>query len=274
MQDKIIRVFPNRTSYTPNDNYVCIGSPSLFIPEHKEIHISIIFTWDIQKGLELQKEWQSVTDKPVLTDGPAFNNLGDEFIPGKYCKNGITITSRGCPNNCKYCFVPGREGKIRELEIKQGKIIQDNNILACSKSHIQKVFEMLKKQNSIEFKGGLEPGRMNKLIAEDLRGLRIKSLWLACDTKNQVKALSKAVQILQDAGFSRNHLRCYVLIGDDFEENLNRLIEVYKIGCLPFAQLYQPEEKIDYSQDWKDFCRTWSRPAAYKTYLKENGIIK
>jgi hypothetical protein len=267
---KILRVFPSRTKMTPCDDYSFVGLPSLFIPEHNEIHVSVTFTWDIKRGLELQKEWQSITNKPVKIGGVAFNDPGGEYILGRYCKFGMTITSRGCPNNCKYCFVPGREGKIRELEIKPGNIIQDNNILACSKSHIQKVFEMLKKQHGIEFKGGLEPARVNKQIAEELRGLKIKSLWLACDTKNQIKALSKATKILQNAGFTQSHLRCYVLIGDDFTENLNRLIEVYKIGCLPFAQLYQPKEKINYSKEWKDFCRTWSRPAAYKAFLKNS----
>ena len=253
---------------TPIDDYSFVGSPSLFIPEHDEIHISVAFTWDIQRGYELLNEWKSVTNKPVKIGGPALGDGGGEYISGRYCKTGITITSRGCPNNCKYCFVPKREGKIRELPIAAGNIIQDNNILACSRNHISKVFEMLKTQKEVEFRGGVEPARVTNKIAEDLRGLRIKSLWLACDTKNQIKSLSKAVKILQDAGFKRNHLRCYVLIGDDFTENENRLLEVYKIGCLPFAQLYQPETKIKYPKEWKDFCRTWSRPAAYKTYIR------
>jgi hypothetical protein len=271
---KIIRIFPKRTNMTPIDNYSFIGSPGLFIPEHDEVHISVTFIWDIKRGYELLHEWESVTDRSVKIGGPAISTGIQNFVPGMYIKNGVTITSRGCPNNCKYCFVPGREGKINELEIKTGNIVQDNNILACSDKHIKKVFNMLKTQHGIEFKGGLEPSRITENIAENLRGLKIKSLWLACDTKNQIKALSKAVKILQSAGFKRNHLRCYVLIGDSFQENLNRLIEVYKIGCLPFAQLYQPKEWIDYPQDWKDFCRTWSRPAAYKSYMNQNGFLK
>ena len=266
----IIRVFPSKTNMTPNDDYSFVGSPWLFIPEHKEIHISVIFTWDKEKAYKLWDEWKSITNKPVHVGGPAFNDSGYFFKSGMYIKKGFTITSRGCPNNCNYCFVPMREGKIREYNIEEGNIIQDNNILACSKKHIDRVFEMLKKQKQIEFKGGLESRRINNKIAESLRGLKIKSLWLACDTKESFKSLQKAVRILQKAGFKQSHLRCYILIGDNFEENLNRLIEVYKLGCLPFAQLYQGENKIEYSKKWKDFVRTWSRPAAYKTFLKEN----
>lgn len=43
---KIIRVFPHRTSYTPDDDYVFIGMPPFLLPEHDEVHISCTFTWD------------------------------------------------------------------------------------------------------------------------------------------------------------------------------------------------------------------------------------
>lgn len=41
---RIIRVFPSRTSYTPEDEYVFIGMPPFIIPEHDEVHISCTFT--------------------------------------------------------------------------------------------------------------------------------------------------------------------------------------------------------------------------------------
>ena len=37
---KIIRVFPHRNSFTPDDEYAFIGLPQLIIPENDEIHIS------------------------------------------------------------------------------------------------------------------------------------------------------------------------------------------------------------------------------------------
>ena len=65
-----------------------------------------------------------------------------EFGPGCFLHNSITIIRRGCIRKCPWCHVPAREGRIRELEhITPGHIVQDNNLLACSKSHINKVFE-------------------------------------------------------------------------------------------------------------------------------------
>lgn len=273
--NKIIRVFPRRTNMTPDDEYSFVGMPPFaqFIPDHNAIHISVVFTWDKLYAEQLQKNWQEITDKPVLIGGTAYDDPGLEFIPGMYVKPGITITSRGCPNNCDFCLVPKREGKIRELPIQRGNIIQDNNILACSDVHIDKVFEMLKHEKGICFKGGLEARRITTKIADKLARLKIKELWLACDKPEHLKVTIKAIHTLRKAGFSQNYIRCYVLIGFDKEEERYRLEELYKSGCLPFAQLYRKDDdSVKYTDDWKKFARVWSRPAIYKAVMKGKGI--
>ncbi|MBP2638876.1 MAG: hypothetical protein H6Q72_4783 [Firmicutes bacterium] len=263
-----IRVFPRRTEMTPVDDMAFYDVPGLFIPPHDEVHICCVFTWDKARAEYLQRNWEGVTDKPVLIGGPAYGNSGGDFTPGLYVKPGVTFTSRGCPNKCGFCFVPKREGDLRELEIQPGNIINDNNFLACSKEHRRKVYDMLKTQKTICFKGGLEAARLTDWDIEEMRGLRIKELWLACDTKERIDVLKKACEKLYSAGYNQNKIRCYVLIGDDMTENENRLRQVYEAGVLPFAQLYQPEIPIIYSREWKQFARTWSRPAAYKAHMK------
>ena len=55
------------------------------------------------------------------------------------CDYAIGYLTRGCPNNCRWCVVPQKEGKIkpyrtwRELVRKDTDklILMDNNILAC-----------------------------------------------------------------------------------------------------------------------------------------------
>ena len=180
---KIARVFPTRTSMSPNDEDAYFGSPDLFTPDnYDEVHISVTFTWGLKKAAQLALDWQRYC-KNVKVGGPAYGDCGN-FVSGKYLKKGITITSRGCPKNCSYCFVPKREGKIKELPIVEGNIIQDNNLLACSQSHIDKVFNMLKKQKQICFKGGLDISLIRDDDVEKLRGLNIKEIWLAFDNSN------------------------------------------------------------------------------------------
>ncbi len=263
---KIARVFPVKTNYCPTDKDCYFDCPDMFTPkDYDEIHISVTFTWDIPKASRIQCGWGWLyPPEKIRLGGVAIDGESDKpFMAGMYLKKGITITSRGCPNNCKFCMV--RRGLIEFDEFPEGNIIQDNNILACSDRHWQLVMSMLRKQKAIMFKGGLEKYRITSKVVEDLRSLRIKELWLSCDLPNQINALKKAVKKLQKVGFTRGHLHCYVLIGDDIQENENRLREIWNIGCMPFAQLYQPIKKIDYSREWKRFARAWSKPAIIRS---------
>ncbi len=136
----IIRVFPERTSYTPVDSHVFIGPPmfSAMLPPHDEVHISCIFTWDKKKCAELAYQWDAATDKPVKLGGlggPAFGSPANDFNPGMYIKPNIVFTTRGCNNNCPWCGVPKLEGPLRELHIVPGNWIQDNNILQANQAH-------------------------------------------------------------------------------------------------------------------------------------------
>jgi hypothetical protein len=114
------------------------------------------------------------------------------------------------------------------------------------------------------FSGGIEADRITPKFAEKLRGVRIHSLFLACDTDGAIKPLRKAIQTL---GLDQNKLYCYVLIGrETIEQATARLEAVYEAGCIPFAQLFQPADHwINYSREWKQLARSWSRPAIIKT---------
>ena len=264
-----IRVFPRRTSLTPTDAMAFAGKqawPQLWQPPADEVHVSVTFTWDVELGHELVEAWRQYY--PVVKiGGPAV--AGDypaEFVPGHYVKHGVTFTSRGCNRRCPWCLVPEREGALAEIaSFVPGWIVQDNNFLMCSPKHRRRVYEMLKHQSrAATFAGGLDCRLITDAVAEDLRGLRIKEVFLAADTKASLSVLARAVSRLP---FLRKwQRRCYVLLAYDGETvagAAERLEEVWQVGCAPFAQLYQPpEERIAYSSEWKALARKWSRPAA------------
>ena len=261
----MILVVPRRTNQTPD--YAIEGYPGLFRPEGSEVHISVVFTWDIPMAEKLKEAWSDFY--PVVkVGGPAYNDPGEEFIPGRYVKEGYVFTSRGCPRKCDFCLVPVREGKIRELEVKEGNLIQDNNLLACSKSHIEKVFAMLSSQKGVVFSGGIEASRVNGWFVEKLRGISLKTIFLAFDSWDREKAFSRAMWRLRD--FSIEQKRAFVLIGrDGIEEDIRRCVRAYELGALPFAQLYQPlGKKVEYSKEYKRVAKTFSRPAMTKAYIK------
>jgi len=265
----MIRVFPNRNKWTPIDEFAFIGDPNLFIPKNRKIpvYISITFLGDVSEGKRLLEAWKPFYDD-VKLGGPAFDNPGGEFISGRFIKKGVTITSRGCPKYCPWCFVPKREGKIRELEIKPGYIIQDNNLLACSEGHIRSVFDMLKEVGKpAKFSGGLDTTLLQDWHRDLFDSVKINELWFACDTRAALKPLERVARILD--GIPQRKRRCFVMIGFNREslwDAEDRLERVFNMGFDPFCQLYQNERKHEYDKEWRSLARKWARPAAYRSH--------
>lgn len=263
---KIARVFPTKTSMSPTDKDCYFDFPDMFTPKYDEVHISCTFTWDKKRANELAYAWQDFGK--VRIGGVAIDGESDQpFVAGMYLKKGITITSRGCPNKCSFCLV--RKNLIEFDEFPEGNIIQDNNFLMCSKRHRELVYEMLKKQSGIQFKGGLQASLITPEIADELRALRIKELWFACDTDNHIEGLRKAIEILKQHGFYESHFYCYVLIGKEEQ----RLREVRSMGVMPFAQLYmKPEDKkTSYTKEMKQYQRIMCKPAITRNIFTPKG---
>ncbi|MCL2752051.1 MAG: hypothetical protein FWE62_04770, partial [Firmicutes bacterium] len=190
---------------------------------------------------------------------------------GLYLKPNIIFTSRGCNNQCPWCRVPQMEGyAIRELPICAGNIIQDKNFLQTSRAHREKVYDMLRTQRGICFKGGLQADLVDDHFVENITSLRIKELWLACDTDGALPKFKKAVAKLTKAGFNREKIKCYALIGDDKTENEARLRAIYEAGAMPFAMLFRDfsDTKTEYDKDWNRFARQWQRPAAIRAHME------
>lgn len=233
----IARIFPRKTSFTPDDEHAYTDAPGLFTPRYKEAHISCVFSWDMDTAEYLAKQWEGHAEK-VLIGGPAYNSPAVDFVPNRYLKKGVTITTRGCNNNCGYCFVPRREGKLKELTICEGNIIQDNNILQASDKHIEEVFKMLKKQPPAVFSGGLDVFRITPKVVDLLRSIKISQMFLAYDKPGQREPLKKAIELLKPY-FTPRQIRVYCLIGmesDTLEAARERLDYVISLGAAPFAQ--------------------------------------
>ena len=268
----LARVFPRKTNATPDDEYAFVGLPPVKLPDDiTEVHISTTFSFDLDEAERLRESWSKVA--PTLIGGPATGQRGEEFVPGKYLREGYVITSRGCNsgNSCWFCKVKDREGPVRELSVKNGANVLDDNLLACSEAHIKKVFHMLEGQKRSGrrtfFTGGLEAAKIKEWHVQLLKRLRPKEIFFGCDTEDKFHHLNEALKLFREAEYlSRNTLRAYVLIGypwDTLEDAERRLRRVKNIGVCPMAMLYRDLSGTfkEPSKDWKRLQRLWARPA-------------
>ena len=259
---RLARVFPSRTKATPTDELCFFGPPGFFPPEVDEVHVSVTFTWDISYAKKLAVEWADVA--PVKIGGPAMGTPGGQFVADRYLKTGYTITSRGCRNRCWYCSAWKRDGDTKEYEIVPGWNVQDDNLLACSEKHIRSVFSMLSKQKKrAEFTGGLEAKLLRPWHVELLSALRPNQMFFAYDTPDDLGPLKKAAAMLTSAGFTRNQMRCYVLIGypkDTLGGAEERLESVMRLRFCAMAMLWRDDAGSPKNPGWARFQRNWASP--------------
>lgn len=270
---RIIRVFPRRTKATPDDELAFVGDPPLLRPEADEVHVSCTFTWDLPEAIRLVLAWTRYY--PTKLGGPACGSMPCEFTPGRYLRPGCVITTRGCPNHCDYCFVPQREGPLRELTIRNGWNVLDNNLLAASRTHIEAVLHMLAKQKErAMFTGGLEAKRVQPWFAKALKEIRTRSAFLAYDRPSDRIPIKDAAKLLVPC-FWKRRIGCYVLcgyMGDSIEDATERCQYVQNLDMRAFPMYYRPAQKhLPPAKDWKKFLRSYNRGIPVKSPVNQRG---
>lgn len=267
----IARVFPSKTKATPDDDLAFFNEPEFFVGELgiSEVHVSVTFGWDKPRAEYLAKQWEHVA--PVKLGGPAYNNPEGDFVPGQYVKQGYVITSRGCVNRCWFCSVWKRNPELIELPITKGWNVLDDNLLATSKEHQQGVFDMLSTQKErARFTGGIDPKLFTEWHLGEFERIKADCFFFAYDTKDDIDAVVSATSILKQSSYGqkkmRNHkAQCYVLIGypdDSFEQAEKRLTFIKDQGLSPMAMLYRDYKTGKTDRLWRQFQRSWARPAA------------
>lgn len=181
---------------------------------------------------------------PVEKGGTGYSltkNLPDEIdllqpdysiYPNIDPKTAYGFLTRGCPNKCKWCIVPRKEGDVRPymdvdeiaIEGRTNLILMDNNILA-SDYGLQQIEKIIERGYKVDFNQGLDA----RLITDDIAQLLAKVKWskyirLACDKKGQIPHILRAHELLEKYGYTKE-IFCYFLLDDwdDVNERLNAL---------------------------------------------------
>lgn len=191
-------------------------------------------------------------------------------------KTAYGFLTRGCPNHCRWCIVPEKEGRqhpymdVDEIAIegRTNLILMDNNILA-SDYGLRQIEKIISKGYRVDFNQGLDA----RLVTEDVAKLLGKVRWIhsvrfGCDTPQQIIECERAMKMID--GFRKvpaNYL-LYTIIDKDIDECYQRLsyfrgnTRVRVVGQ-PFRDFNNPHQVIPQWQ--KDMAHWATKHQLYAT---------
>jgi hypothetical protein len=185
--------------------------------------MSVPFTWLLPKA---QRYIDAFRSRSWLVGGPAVAlmpdylqrcEIGREY-PGVLQRVNplATRTTVGCPRSCLFCGVRKICGEFRELDHWPNlPIVCDDNLLAASDGHVERVLHGLIELGQADFNQGLDCRLLKPWHAEMIAQIERPMVRLALDSNAQREPWVRAYGMLRDAGIAKSRIRCYVLVGDD-----------------------------------------------------------
>ncbi len=182
--------------------------------------------------------------------------LIDEMFPDysiyPACDYAIGYITRGCPNNCRWCVVPSKEGEIkpyrswRQLIRPDSKklVLMDNNMLA-SDFGIAQLDSMTGSGYAIDLNQGMDARLVDERVAKILAGLKwIKYIRFSCDQQAQIEPIMRTTELLGKYGVKPYRLFIYLLVTADIEDAVKRVEALKSLGNITiYAQAERNERQ-------------------------------
>lgn len=181
-------------------------------------------------------------------------------------KTAYGFITRGCPNKCKWCVVPIKEGNIqpyRDVDDiatngRTNLILMDNNILA-SEYGLSQIEKIIDRGYRVDFNQALDARLVTKEIAQLLSNVKwLSALRFGCDTPKQIQECERAMSLIDSYGKPFHYL-LYTMIGDDINECYNRLSyfrnnKFVRIAAQPFRDPIKKNNPPQWQRDMARWC--------------------
>lgn len=186
------------------------------------------------------------------TLSPLIDEMFPDYSIYPACDYAIGYITRGCPNNCRWCVVPSKEGEIkpyrswRQLIRPDSKklVLMDNNILA-SDFGIAQLEELTRQNYAIDLNQGMDARLVDDRVAKILAGLKwIKYIRFSCDQQAQIEPLRQTVELLGKYRVKPYRLFIYLLVTADIEDAVKRVEALKRLGNITiYAQAERNERQ-------------------------------
>lgn len=185
--------------------------------------------------------------------------------------------TRGCPNKCKWCVVPEKEGNIHpymdvdEIAIdgRTNLILMDNNILACDYG-LEQIEKIIKRGYRVDFNQALDARLVTDEIARMLAKVRwLKQIRFGCDTPRQIAECERAMNAIDSYCDTPHQYLMYAMITGNMQEDYERLtyfrgFKRVRVVAQPFRDFNNPKQVIPQWQ--KDMAR-WAMRREFWTTM-------
>ena len=147
------------------------------------------------------------------------------------CDYAIGYLTRGCPNHCRWCVVPSKEGSIRPYRTWQEivrtdtdkLVLMDNNILACDYG-IEQLESLIESGYRIDLNQGMDARLVDGRIAYILSRLKwIRFIRFSCDQKSQIEPIQHTIELLDEHRVKPYRIFIYLLVTADLADAAERV---------------------------------------------------
>lgn len=196
----------------------------------------------------------------------------------------VSMTSRGCPNNCTFCHVVPKEGRcsIKVADVsdfwcgqKEIKVL-DPNITACREKR-SLLSQYRETKAWIDFTQGLDIRLLNDLDIADINAMKVKEIHFAWDDpadnlEPKFREYARKARHKPHGNFGTVY--CLTNFNSSMEENLYRIYTLSDLGYNPYVMVYDkphaPKEIRDL-QRWCNNIKIRKKCPRFEDYLKEGG---
>ena len=193
--------------------------------------------------------------------------------------------TRGCPNNCGFCIISKKEGRISHKvadlsEFWRGQknvVIMDANLTAC-KDRLELLTQLENSHARVDFCQGLDARFITDEVAEALSKIKIKMIHFAFDQMKNADAIVRGLETFRKYAEVRpRECIVYILTNYDttFEEDMFRIEAVSKLGYTPDVRIYRKNTAPRITRDLQRWCnnRRIMRTCSFWDYIpRKDGM--
>ena len=243
------------------------------------LYVSVPFTWNLPE-LRAFLSQRSAAWTQAFVGGPAVDLMPGFLadltnvkpMPGEKIPNVLqrvnpmaTRTTEGCIRSCQFCGIGQgmiEKGGFRELpNWPDLPIICDNNLLASSLPHFDKVMDRLEHHVGVDFNQGLDARLLTAHHAVRFSRLKKPAIRLSCDSTKSVRQWQCSLDCLMENGVKKSWVSTYALIGFDSDpseawercELLNKLGRVvlpmwfHNLDCLEWNTVTPKQRELGWN---------------------------